>query len=44
MSFCFFFRGIAGQEAVKILSHQYTPLNSTYVYNGIDGSGSSYLF
>ena len=36
--------GIAGQEAVKLISHQYTPLNSTYVYNGINGSAGSYLF
>jgi amyloid beta precursor protein binding protein 1 len=36
--------GVAGQEAVKLISHQYTPLNSTYVYNGIDGSAGSYLF
>lgn len=36
--------GIAGQEAVKLISHQYTPINSTYIYNGINGSAGSYLF
>ena len=32
--------GIAAQEAVKILTHQYTPMISTYVYNGIAGCGA----
>jgi amyloid beta precursor protein binding protein 1 len=36
--------GIAGQEAVKLISHQYTPMNSTYIYNGINGSAGSYMF
>jgi amyloid beta precursor protein binding protein 1 len=29
--------GIAAQEAVKILTHQYVPLDNTYVYSGITG-------
>ena len=34
--------GIASQEAVKIITHQYTPLNNTYVFNGISCAGASY--
>ena len=36
--------GIAGQEAVKLISHQYVPLISTFVFNGINGSTSRYTF
>lgn len=31
--------GIAAQEAVKLITTQYMPLNNTYVYNGIAGVG-----
>jgi len=34
--------GIASQEAVKLITHQYVPLNNTYIYNGIAGVGSSF--
>lgn len=34
--------GIAAQEAVKIITHQYKPLENTYVYNGIAGCGAAY--
>jgi amyloid beta precursor protein binding protein 1 len=34
--------GVAAQEAVKVITHQYVPLNNTYVYNGIAGVGGSY--
>jgi amyloid beta precursor protein binding protein 1 len=27
--------GVASQEAIKIITGQYVPLNNTYVYNGI---------
>ena len=36
--------GIAGQEAVKLISHQYVPLVSTFIYNGINGSTARYGF
>ena len=36
--------GIAGQEAVKLISHQYVPLISTFVFNGINGSTARYTF
>lgn len=35
--------GIAAQEAVKLLTHQYVPLNNTYVYVGIAGAGGVFL-
>lgn len=34
--------GIAAQEAVKIITHQYVPLNNTYIFNGIAGCGATY--
>lgn len=34
--------GIASQEAAKILTHQYLPIDNTYIFNGIAGCGSSY--
>jgi amyloid beta precursor protein binding protein 1 len=35
--------GMAAQEIVKLLTHQYTPLQSTYIFNGIAGCGSVLL-
>jgi amyloid beta precursor protein binding protein 1 len=34
--------GLAAQEAVKLITHQYTPLNNTYIYNGIACCGAVY--
>ncbi|CAK9018868.1 NEDD8-activating enzyme E1 regulatory subunit, partial [Durusdinium trenchii] len=34
--------GIASQEAVKLLTHQYTLLDGVYVFNGITCTGASY--
>ena len=34
--------GVAAQEAVKILTHQYIPLDNTYVYNGLSGNATTY--
>jgi len=34
--------GIAAQEAVKVITHQFVPLNNTYVYNGIACCGATY--
>jgi amyloid beta precursor protein binding protein 1 len=34
--------GVAAQEAVKIITHQYVPLNNTFVYNGVAGCGGTY--
>jgi amyloid beta precursor protein binding protein 1 len=36
--------GVAAQEVVKLLTHQYLPLNNTYVYNGIATCGAVYTF
>lgn len=30
------------QEAVKVLTQQYVPLNNTFVYNGLASVGGSY--
>jgi hypothetical protein len=34
--------GVAAQEAVKLVTHQYKPLDNTYVYNGVAGCGAVY--
>ena len=36
--------GVASQEAVKIITGQYMPLDNTYVYNGIASVGGVYRF
>ena len=36
--------GVASQEAVKLLTQQYTPLQHTYVYNGIASTAAVYGF
>jgi amyloid beta precursor protein binding protein 1 len=36
--------GVASQEAVKIITGQYIPLDNTYVYNGIVSVGGVYKF
>ncbi|CAJ1934550.1 unnamed protein product [Cylindrotheca closterium] len=36
--------GVASQEAVKIITGQYIPLNNTYLFNGIVGVGGLYKF
>lgn len=34
--------GLAAQEVVKIVTHQFVPLNSLFVFNGIACCGASY--
>lgn len=34
--------GIAAQEAVKLITHQYVPLNNTYLFNGIVCAGKAF--
>lgn len=34
--------GVAAQEAVKIITHQYVPINNTFIYNGISSTGVVY--
>lgn len=36
--------GVASQEAVKIITGQYVPLNNTYIYNGIVSTAGVYNF
>ena len=35
--------GVASQEAVKVITGQYVPLNNTYIYNGIASTGGVYV-
>ncbi|KAI9990590.1 hypothetical protein PInf_018200 [Phytophthora infestans] len=34
--------GVAAQEAVKLITHQFEPLNHTYLFNGISGVAATY--
>ena len=34
--------GVGAQEAVKIITRQYIPLNNTFIYNGIVGCADTY--
>lgn len=34
--------GVASQEAVKVITHQFQPLNSTMIFNGISGCASTF--
>ncbi|TMW59730.1 hypothetical protein Poli38472_004799 [Pythium oligandrum] len=34
--------GVASQEAVKLITHQFLPLNHTYIFNGISGLAATY--
>ena len=34
--------GMVSQEAIKLITRQYIPLNNTYVFNGIAGTGAVY--
>lgn len=36
--------GVAAQEAVKVITGQYTPIDHTYVYNGIASTAAVYRF
>ena len=32
--------GVASQEIVKLITHQFVPLNNTYIFNGISGEAA----
>ena len=34
--------GIGSQEVVKGITHQYIPLDNTYIYNGVSCIGATY--
>lgn len=34
--------GVAAQEAIKLITHQFEPLNHTYIFNGISGVAATY--
>lgn len=38
-----FVGGVASQEIVKLITHQFVPLNNTFIMNGINGTASSML-
>lgn len=39
-----FLGGVASQEAIKLLTHQFKPINHTYVFNGIKSEAEVYEF
>lgn len=34
--------GVASQEAVKLITKQYIPMNNTFVFNGINGASATH--
>jgi len=34
--------GIASQEIIKIITHQYTPMDNTFIFNGMDSTSGTY--
>ncbi|KAN0024848.1 hypothetical protein ACTFIV_009257 [Dictyostelium citrinum] len=34
--------GVTSQEIIKLITHQYTPLNNTFIFNGINSTAGSY--
>jgi len=36
-----FIGGLASQEIIKVITHQYLPLNNTYIFNGVNSSSVS---
>ena len=36
--------GVGAQVCLKLIMHQYIPLNNTFVFNGIFGSGGVFEF
>lgn len=34
--------GAAAQEVIKLVTHQFVPVNNTFLYSGVTGSGSVY--
>jgi amyloid beta precursor protein binding protein 1 len=37
-----FMGGIASQEIIKIITHQYVPMSSLFLYNGINSTTNVY--
>lgn len=34
--------GCAAQEVIKVITHQYVPINNTYIFNGITCTSETY--
>jgi amyloid beta precursor protein binding protein 1 len=34
--------GIVSQEIIKLITHQYVPLNNSLIFNGISSTGAVY--
>lgn len=37
-----FIGGLASQEVIKLLTHQFIPMNNTFIYNGVCSCGAFY--
>lgn len=35
--------GVASEEIIKLITHQYQPVNNTFIYNGINGTSTSLI-
>lgn len=36
--------GVASQEAIKLITHQFVPMNNTHIFNGINSSTTTEAF
>ena len=36
--------GVASQEIIKVLTHQWVPVNNTFLYNGVAATAGSFEF
>jgi NEDD8-activating enzyme E1 regulatory subunit len=39
-----FMGGVASQEVIKIITHQWIPANNTFIYNGLAGNAQTLEF
>lgn len=39
-----FLGGVVSQEAIKIITHQWVPLNGTFIFNGVQSTTSAFAF
>lgn len=37
-----FIGGVAAQEVIKLVTHQFVPFNNTYIYNAVNGGSATY--
>jgi amyloid beta precursor protein binding protein 1 len=36
--------GLVAQETIKFITHQYKPINNTFIYDAVTCNGSTFIF